>query len=323
MNGEMTMQEKKRATVLAHDDDIWPALPLAAWSDTYATLHMWTQIVGKIRLKQSPPVNHWWQVPLYVTARGLTTSSMPYGRRTLQIDFDFIDHMLVIRTGEGDVASLPLVPQSVAAFYRSLMATLRSLGVEVKIWTMPVEVPNPIRFTEDEVHAAYDAEYAQRFWRILLQVDRVLKTFRGRFIGKCSPVHFFWGGADLAVTRFSGRRAPMHPGGIPNMADFVTREAYSHEVSSAGFWPGGRGLQAPMFYAYAYPEPAGFREAAVRPGQAYFNPDLGEFVLLYDDVRRAPQPDVALLEFLQSTYEAAAGFGNWDRAALERASSSP
>jgi hypothetical protein len=316
------MQEKLPVTEQAHDSDAWPELPLAAWRDTYATLHMWTQIVGKIRLKLSPPAHHWWGVTLYVTARGLTTSPMPYGPRTLQIDFDFIDHVLLVRTGEGQVATLPLVPQSVAAFYRALMAALRSLGIEVKIRTMPQEVPDPIPFEEDEVHAAYDAEYAGRFWRILVHVDRVLKEFSCGFTGKCSPVHFFWGSFDLAVTRFSGRRAPEHPGGIPNMADWVTREAYSHEVSSAGFWPGGGLVPAPVFYSYAYPTPAGFGEAPVRPAQASYNRDMGEFILLYDDVRRAAQPEAAVLEFLNSTYEAAADLGNWDRAALERASRS-
>jgi hypothetical protein len=308
----------KKATVLAHDNDPWPALPLEAWRDTYATLHMWTQIVGKIRLAQSPPINHWWQVTLYVTGRGLTTSPMPYGQRTFQIDFDFIDHVLNVHTGEGGSISLPLVPQSVAAFYRSLMAALSSLGIEVNIWTIPVEVPDPIRFEEDEVHSAYDAEYAQRFWRILVQVDRVLKEFRAGFIGKVSPIHFFWGAFDLAVTRFSGRRAPTHPGGIPNSADFVQREAYSHEVSSAGFWPGSGAIQAPAFYAYAYPEPTGYQDAVVRPSNAHYNRELGEFILPYDDVRREPQPDAVLLEFLTSTYVAAASLGNWERAALER-----
>jgi Family of unknown function (DUF5996) len=312
------MSETKQGTTLAHANDPWPALPLAAWIDTYATLHMWTQIVGKIRLKQSPPANHWWQVTLYVTARGLTTSTIPYGQRTFQIDFDFIDHVLVVRTGEGDIRLLPLRPQPVAAFYRSLMAELASLGIEVKIWTMPVEVPNPIRFEEDEVHAAYDAEYAQRFWRILVQVDRVLKEFGCRFTGKCSPVHFFWGSFDLALTRFSGRRAPVHPGGSPLVADFVTREAYSHEVISCGFWPGSGAVSEPAFYAYAYPEPPGLKEAPVQPPKAFYSRDLGEFILRYDDVRAAERPEEALLAFAQSTYAAAADRANWDRGELER-----
>jgi hypothetical protein len=312
------VSEKKQEAALPHDHDPWPALPLAAWSDTYATLHMWTQIVGKIRLKQSPPANHWWQVTLHVTARGLTTTTIPYGERTFQIDFDFIDHLLVVRTGEGDIRTLPLRPQSVATFYRSLMAALASLGIEVKIWTMPVEVPDPIRFEEDEVHHAYDAKYAQRFWRILVQVDRVFKEFSCRFMGKCSPVHFFWGSFDLAVTRFSGRRAPVHPGGSPLVADFVTREAYSREVISCGFWPGSGAVPEPAFYAYAYPEPPGFKEAQVQPPKAFYSPEFGEFILHYDNVRTAARPAEALLAFAQSTYAAAAELGGWERAELER-----
>jgi hypothetical protein len=306
-------------TAAPQDDGLWPALPLAAWRDTYATLHMWTQIVGKIRLELSPPANHWWQVTLYVTVRGLTTSTIPYGERTFQIDFDFIDHTLVVRTGEGDVRTLPLVPQSVAVFYRALMAALASLGLEIKIWTMPVEVPDPIRFEEDEVHHAYDAEYAQRFWRILVQADRVFKQFSCSFVGKCSPVHFFWGSFDLAVTRFSGRRAPVHPGGSPLVADFVTHEAYSHEVISCGFWPGSSSvIQEPAFYAYAYPEPPGFKQAPVQPSKAFYSPDFGEFILGYDDMRAAERPDQALLAFAQSTYAAAAELGGWPREDLER-----
>ncbi len=317
------MAKRTAQPAMREDQGAWPGLPLEAWRDTYATLHMWTQIVGKIRLSQSPPVNHWWQVTLYVTARGLTTSPMPYGRRIFQIDFDFVDQALVVRTGEDGVRSLPLVPQSVAAFYRSLMATLRSLEIEVPLWPMPVEVPDPIRFDEDEVHRAYDAEFARRFWRILVQVERVFEEFRGGFIGKCSPIHFFWGSFDLAVTRFSGRRAPLHPGGSPLVADFVTREAYSHEVISCGFWPGSGAIQEAAFYAYAYPEPSGFKAAHVQPAQAFYSPELGEFMLRYDDMRAADQPERALLAFLSSTYEAGAELGGWPRADLERSQAVP
>ncbi len=300
-----------------HPTDAWPSLPFAEWRDTCATLHLWTQIVGKVRLTHSPEVNHWWHVPLYVTARGLTTSPIPYGHRTFEIDFDLVDHRLVIRDSDGAVRTMRLEPRSVADFYGEFMRLLREMGLETKIWTMPVEIENPIPFEQDEEHAAYDAEYAHRFWRVLYQADRVLKQFRGRFIGKCSPVHFFWGSFDLAVTRFSGRPAPRHPG-APFVADFVTREAYSHEVSSVGFWPGGGPVPEPVFYAYAYPEPPGFREMPVRPSAAFFSPHLFEFVLPYEKARRAESPDAALLEFCQSTYEAAADCAKWDRAALER-----
>jgi len=234
------------------NNEVWPELPLEEWKDTYATLHMWTQIVGKVRLAQSPMENHWWQVPLYVTARGLTTSAIPYRHKTFEIDFDFITHNLLINVSDGTTKSIPLAPRSVADFYREVMDALRSLGIEVKIYTTPVEIPDPIPFTEDHAHASYDPEYANRFWRILVQADRVFKEFRGRFIGKSSPVHFFWGAPDLAVTRFSGRRAPLHPGGVPNLPDWVARESYSHEVSSCGFWPGGGAIAYPAFYSYAY-----------------------------------------------------------------------
>ncbi len=312
------MLEKKQERGSAQTMEVWPALPLSAWSDTCATLHMWTQIVGKIRLKQSPPANHWWQVTLYLTARGLTTSTIPYGHRTFQIDFDFIDHLLIVRTSEGETRSLPLAPQSVAAFYRSLMTQLARLGIQVKIWTMPVEVPDPIPFDEDEVHSSYDPESVQRFWKILVQTDHVFKEFSSRFVGKRSPVHFFWGSFDLAVTRFSGRRAPEHPGGNPLVADFVTREAYSHEVISCGFWPGSGVIQEPAFYAYAYPEPTGFKAAAVQPAQAFYSPDFAEFVLRYEDMRTADRPDEALLSFAQSTYAAGAELGGWNRSELDR-----
>ena len=298
--------------------DAWPSLPLEAWNETCATLHLWTQIVGKIRLAQSPRVNHSWQVTLYVTARGLTTSPIPYGTRTFQIDFDFIDQRLIIDTSDGGVGAVALRPQSVAAFHARLMEEMAKLGLHVSIRQQPNEVADPIRFDQDETHRAYDREYARRFWQILVQADRVLKEFRARFIGKCSPVHFFWGAPDLAVTRFSGRKAPLHPGGIPHLPDRVTQEAYSHEVSSCGFWPGGGAVPYPAFYSYAYPEPRGFPQAPVKPPAASYSNDLREFILPYDSVRCAESPDRTLLEFLQSTYEAAADLGGWDRAALER-----
>jgi len=298
--------------------DAWPSLPLAEWRDTYATLHMWTQIVGKIRLAQSPWVNHSWHVTLYVTSRGLTTSPIPHGVRTFEIDFDFVDHQLVVRSSDGARRTLPLVPQTVADFYGAVMAVLSDLGLPVHIQATPNEVDPAIPFARDREHATYVPEHANRCWRILVQADRVLKTFRAGFIGKCSPVHFFWGAFDLAVTRFSGRPAPMHPGGVPHFPDWVAREAYSHEVSSCGFWPGGGAVTEPAFYAYAYPEPAGFRNAAVRPSSAFFSKELGEFILPYDAVRAAANPDETLLAFLQSTYDAAADLARWDRAALER-----
>jgi hypothetical protein len=296
----------------------WPALPLEAWSETFETLHRWTQVVGKIRLVQSPWHNHSWHVTLYVTARGLSTSPIPYGTRTFEIAFDFLAHQLTIATNDGRSRSLPLQPQSVAAFYSRVMEEMAGLDLRVSIRTIPNEVPDPTPLDRDEAHRAYDQEYAGRFWRVLVQSDRVFKAFRARFIGKCSPVHFFWGGADLAVTRFSGRPAPPHPGGIPNLPDWVTREAYSHEVSSCGFWPGGGAIAYPAFYSYAYPEPAGFADARVAPNGAFYSTDLREFVLPYEQVMRAEAPDDTLLEFLQSTYEAAATCAAWDRAALER-----
>ena len=297
--------------------EAWPALPLEAWSDTSATLHLWTQIVGKIRLVQSPRQNHSWQVTLYVTARGLTTSPVPHGLRTFQIDFDFIAHELVIQSSDGAAASMPLGRQSVAAFYRRLMYEMDRLGLGVKIQKTPNEIPDPIPFDRDETHASYDPDFANRYWRALVQADRVFKIFRARFTGKASPVHYFWGAPDLAVTRFSGRPAPEHPGGVPHLPDAVAREAYSHEVSSCGFWPGGGPIPYAAFYSYAYPEPAGFRRAKITPAEAFYSPDLGEFVLPYDAVRQAASPDKALLEFLQTTYEAAADGAGWDRRALE------
>ncbi len=302
----------------ASHTETWPSLPLEAWSDTYATLHLWTQIVGKIRLVQSPWLNHSWHVTLYVTARGLTTSPIPYGTRTFQIDFDFIAHQLTIQSSDGGTGGFPLQPQSVAAFYTRLMAEMDRLLLHVSMRVKPSEVVDPLPFDQDETHCAYDPEYATRFWQILVQADRVFKQFRARFIGKCSPVHFFWGAPDLAVTRFSGRPAPVHPGGIPGLPDWVTREAYSHEVSSCGFWAGGGPIPYPAFYSYAYPEPAGFAEAPVEPAAAFYSTDLREFILPYDAVRQAESPDDILLTFLQTTYEAAARLGKWDRALLER-----
>ncbi len=300
-----------------HDAGTWPSLPFGEWSETCATLHMWTQVVGKVRLAQAPHVNHWWQVPLYVSARGLTTSPVPFGRKTFQVDFDFIDHKLLVETSDGEERSLELAPRTVADFYREFMSRMRELQLEVKIWTTPVEVPDPVPFERDETHKSYDPEYANRFWRALVQSERVFQRFRSGFTGKCSPVHFFWGSFDLAVTRFSGRRAPEHPG-APGVADSVTREAYSHEVSSAGFWPGGGALPEPIFYSYAYPEPEGFKDARARPERAYYNTDFKEFVLPYEAVRTAGDPDASLLNFLQDTYEAAADLAAWDRASLER-----
>jgi Family of unknown function (DUF5996) len=295
--------------------DVWPPLPLEEWQDTYATLHMWTQIVGKVRLALSPPLNHWWATTLYLTPRGLTTSPIPDGARTFEVAFDFLDHTLWIQSSDGASRAMGLYPRSVADFYREFMALSRALGIDVAINPLPQEVANPIRCDVDDVHASYDAAYATRWWRILAQSERVLQQFRARFLGKCSPVHFFWGAFDLAVTRFSGRRAPPRPG-----ADRITREAYSHEVSSFGFWPGNPGgpVQEPAYYAYMAPEPAGFADAAVRPTAASYNRGLGEFILPYEAVRSAADPDAALLAFAQSTYEAGATLANWDRASLER-----
>ena len=288
-------------------------MPLDSWKDTYATLHMWTQIVGKVRLGLTPLVNHWWNVPLYVTARGLTTSRIPYGERAFELWFDFIRHQLVLETSEGLSKTLSLAPRSVADFYQEFRSLLRSAQIEVKIWRMPVEIPNPIAFDEDRTHKSYDAKAVEKFWRILMSVDSVLQRFRAGFMGKSSPVHFFWGSFDLAVTRFSGRRAPERPG-----ADAMTREAYSHEVSSVGFWPGGGGVEDAAFYSYAAPEPQGFKAAGVRPAEAFYHQQLGEFLLMYENVRTAESPSQTLLEFCQSTYEAAANLGKWDRGGLER-----
>ena len=296
--------------------DVWPALPLQEWNETYHILHMWTQIVGKIRLAQTPLVNHWWNVTLYVTARGLTTSPMPYGSSTFEIYFDFVAHELVISKDNGDIRAIDLAGLSVAGLYEKLMETIHSMDLDVKIWPVPMEVANPIRFDQDKA-GQFDPGQALRFWHALVQVNRVFTEFRSAFIGKVSPIHFFWGGCDHAVTRFSGRVAPRHPG-IPGVPDFITSEGYSHEVSSCGFWPGGGAIDGAAFYSYAYAEPQGYKEYRVSPPEAYYSKELGEFLLPYDAVRNADSPDQKLLQFLQSTYEAAATCGRWDRIALER-----
>lgn len=295
---------------------MWPALPLAPWRDTYDTLHMWMQIVGKVRLELAPWINHSWGSALYVTTRGITTSPIPYGTQTFAIDFDFVDHALRVTTCRGTNGSYDLAPMSVAEFYRETMNVLHSLGIDVKILARPVEVEEAIPFAQDDRHASYDAAAVHRWWLALVQVNRIFAEFRSRFIGKASPVHFFWGAFDLAVTRFSGRPAPRHPGGAPNCADWVMHEAYSHELSSAGFWPGA-GLGEPAFYSYAYPEPAGYRDYPIRPNVAYYHDGLRELILPYDAVRTAEQPDETLLQFLQSAYEAAATLAQWDRRSLE------
>jgi hypothetical protein len=314
--GRLEAHMSSSATHLNHSP--WPVLVYDEWRDTQATLHRWTQIVGKIRLAQTPWVNHSWHVPLYLTARGLTTSPIAYDSRIFEIDFDFVDHQLRIKTSEGGTETLRLAPRAVAEFYQELFARLQALGLEISIRTMPSEIPEATPFDQDWTHAAYDEEQVARFWHALVQADRVFKVFRSRFIGKCSPVHFFWGSFDLAVTRFSGRRAPAHRGGVPNLPDWVAREAYSHEVSSCGFWPGGEAMPYPVFYAYAYPEPEGFKSASVGPAGARYDSTLSEFILPYEEVRQATSPDATLLEFLQSSYEAAADLGGWDRPELEQ-----
>lgn len=306
----------------AHDSDAaaaWPALPaLEEWQDTCTTLHMWLQIVGKVRLELAPWINHSWGSTLYVTTRGLTTSPIPYAGRSFAIDFDFVDHLLRVTASDGAERSFGLEPMPVAGFYRRIMDVLRAMDIEVDIFSQPVEIEEAVRFEDDDRHASYDAAVVHRYWCTLAQVARVFTRFRAGFIGKVSPVHFFWGAFDLAVTRFSGRTAPKHPGGAPNCADWVMEEAYSHELSSAGFWPGTGGLGEAAFYSYAYPEPEGYRARAVSPGAAYFSEALGEFILPYEAVRTAEDPDQALLAFLQSTYETAADLARWDRASLER-----
>jgi Family of unknown function (DUF5996) len=291
----------------------WPELPLAAWKDTYATLHMWTQIVGKVRLALSPNINHWWGTALYVTARGLTTSAIPYQQGIFEVHFDFVAHSLRIETSLGESRAFSLKPRTVADFHKEFLGALKSLGINVKIWGMPVEVPRPVQFKLDELHASYDPEYAHRFWQILATINPIFQTFRAGFIGKSSPVHFFWGSFDLAVSRFSGKRAPQKPD-----ADVITREGYSHEVISVGFWPGdGEIIKDAAFYAYAAPEPAGFKDSAVLPAKAFYSRERNEFFLMYDDVRSSDFPEQALLDFCQSTYDAGANLAHWNRAELE------
>ena len=296
----------------------WPKLPLSEWRDTQATLHRWLQIVGKTRLALAPSVNHWWHVTLYLTSRGLTTSPMPSGGRTVEVELDFVDHNLLVRTGEGATRAMALMPRTVADFYREYVALLDTLGIRPRLRPIPAEMGDTLPFPEDHQHRSYDPEYAARCWKALTQAGRVLEQFRGRFLGKCSPVHFWWGSFDLSCTRFSGRPAPTHPGGVPNLADRVTREAYSHECISAGWWPGGGGVDEPAFYAYAYPEPPGSPEAPIAPAAGSYRMEMREWVLPYEAVRTAGDPDETLLEFLESTYAAAAGLGGWDRKALER-----
>ncbi len=298
--------------------EAWPDLPYNDWKETCETLHLWTQVMGKVRLALTPWLNHSWHVPLYVNSRGFTTSPIYYEHRSFEIVFDFNQHILEIVTSDGSGSRLALEPRTVAQFYETVIWDLGKAGIHVVIDEHPCEIPGAIPFSRDRVHCAYDPEFARRFWKVLLQADRILKQFRTGFIGKSSPVHFFWGSFDLAVTRFSGRRAPLHRGGVPGLADAVVREAYSHEVSSAGFWPGGSGIDYAAFYSYAYPAPEGFGTSAAEPSAAFFSEALGEFILPYDVVRNAPEPDMALLAFLNTTYEAAAQKGNWDRSALER-----
>lgn len=304
-------------------EQAWPELPFEGWEATAETLHMWTQIVGKIRFTQTPWINHSWHVTLYLTSRGLTTSTIPHGLHTFEIDFDFIEHELRILKSDGGRRTMKLEAQTVAHFYAALMEALGELGLSIKIDLLPNEIPDPIRFDRDQQHRSYDGEYANRFWRVLLQCDRVFKQFRSRFCGKCSPVHFFWGSFDLAVTRFSGRAAPPHPGGVPHLPDTVAREAYAQEVSSLGFWPGTTANPTPLFYSYAYPEPPKFSQRKVRPAAASYSSQLHEFVLPYEAVRTADDPDDVLLQFAQSTYDAASTLGKWDRDALEEARLNP
>jgi hypothetical protein len=309
MSGPAMVSETERA---------WPDLPWQEWSATITTLHMWMQIVGKVRMALAPPLNHWWHVPLYVTSRGMTTSPIPYGQRQFQVDFDFLDHRLDVTDTAGGRFTMALVPRSVARFYREFMVGLAGLGIDARIWPRPVEVADAIPFEIDEQHASYDPTHAQSFWRASVQADRVMKAFQSGFVGKASPVHFFWGSFDLATTRFSGRRAPLHPGGAPNCADWVMEEAYSREESSIGWWPSSEG-PGPTFYAYTYPEPAGLRSASVGPAGASFDARSGEFVLPYDVALQAADPDAAVLEFFHTAYEAGADLGRWDRSILEPA----
>lgn len=317
-SGPHVEREGAGATMSPRAASSWPALPFAHWQDTHATLHMWLQIVGKTRLALAPVENHWWQVALYVTPRGLTTSSMPHGERTFAVDFDFVDHSLAVRCSDGASRVMALTPRSVAQFHEDYTALLRSLDLQVAIMPRPVEIATAIPFADDREHASYDPDAVHCWWQLLVQADRVLKAFRAEFVGKASPVHFFWGSFDLAVTRFSGREAPRHPGAAPNCPDYVMVEAYSHECSSCGFWPGGGGIPAPAFYAYAYPEPPGYAEQAVTPAGAYYDRDLREFILPVEAIRSAAQADEHVLDFLRATYAAAADLAGWNRAALER-----
>lgn len=312
------MSERRPPESSTGSDARWPELPWTEWAATISTLHMWTQIVGKVRMALAPARNHWWHVPLYVSSRGLTTSAIPYGLREFQVDFDFIDHRLQVADSEGATFTMPLEPKSVARFYREFMDGLRGLAIDVRIWARPTEVAEAIPFESDELHATYDPRHAQLFWRGLLQADRVLKAFQSGFVGKASPVHFFWGSFDLAAARFSGRPAPRHPGGAPNVAAWVDEEAYSREISSAGWWPRSE-APGPSFYAYTYPEPAGIRSAPIGPADAFFDAGFGDFILPYDAVRSSRDPDAAVLEFLESTYAAGADLGGWDRTMLEPA----
>lgn len=303
---------------LSSKEVIWPDLPLGAWKETYSYLHMLTQIVGKIRLRQMPHINHWWQVTLYVTARGLTTTPIPYGNRTFEIQLDFIDHHLAINTSDGAVKSIPFSTCSVADIYSELMNCLQTLDITIRIWPVPVEVEKPVPFLQNQLPLTYNPKYANEFWRILVQTTRVFQQFRSNFTGKCSPIHFFWGSFDLALTRFSGRKAPEHPP-VPNNKHSVVTEAYSHEVSSCGFWPGGAGpIQEPVFYSYTYPEPQEYKSYPVQPSDAFYNKEMGEFIVPYNFIRKATDPDKNLLAFLHSTYDAAAITGHWDRNNLER-----
>jgi hypothetical protein len=313
----MTQNVPSSASTPIAPQDAWPELPYAEWRDTCATLHLWTQIVGKIRNAGTPWLNHSWHVPFYVGSRGLTTSIIPHEGRSFEIEFDLLEHKLMMTTISGRRGEMDLKPCSVADFFAAVMAQLGELGIRIQISDFPCEIPGALRFSQDRTHAAYDADFAQRFWRVLVHADRVLKQFRTGFIGKCSPVHFFWGSFDLMVTRFSGRPAPLHPGGVPGLSDTIVREAYSHEVSSAGFWPGGSGIDYAAFYSYAYPEPEKFRTTTVSPQGAFYSEALREFLLPYDVVRTAADPDATLLAFLQSTYEAAAEAASWDRERLE------
>jgi uncharacterized protein DUF5996 len=315
-------EAETRNTAVSDSPGCWPALPLDAWQGTRDTLHMWTQIVGKVRLALTPKINHWWNVALYVTARGLTTSVIPYGERVFEIEFDFLEHQLIIQTCDPARKTIPLAPRSVADFYREFMSALRALKIDVSIWHMPVEIIDPIPFDQDRVHASYDREYARRFWRCLVSIDEVFKVFRSRFVGKSSPVHFFWGSFDLAVTRFSGRPAPPRTDPDPVLRKIMS-EAYSHEVISHGWWPGGGEIKDGAFYAYAAPEPQGFAQQRVRPEAAHYKKEMGEFLLLHEQARTASSPTETVLDFLQSTYEAGANLAHWDRKALERPPAEP